>query len=120
MQHPEDTTVCEDGNATATFTCVVLIRKGGANCPKWSRYDHPVETTRHNISCNLTSNPMHPVYIKSILTVKKVMVNDNGAAYKCGILANLSNAAMLYVKGTYASIYFIYLMFITFMYARIF
>ena len=102
QQHPINTTVCQDDNAT--FTCVVIIPSGAPLSPAWLRNGATVNRMRHTITSNLIDGAVAPVNISSTVTVSNVTVSyDEGALYQCGIVFSLSNSATLNVVGKYVN-----------------
>ena len=102
VQHPTDTTVCQDDNAA--FTCVVFIQSGGLVIPGWLRNHTNVDIMRHTIVSNLTGGTTTPAYISTTVTVSNVTVFDDGVQYQCDILSLVtSNHATLKVLGEYMS-----------------
>ena len=97
QQHPENTTVCQDDDAT--FTCVVFLLSGIPSNPQWLRNDVTLDMMRHNVTGNLTGGIATPAYISGTITVSNVTVLDDGALYKCGIGSTISNNAALNVVG---------------------
>ena len=97
MQHPVNTTVCQDDNAI--FTCVMSIPSGAPVTPAWLIDGVTVDMIRHTIVSNLTSGTATPAYISSTVTVSNVTVSDNGVLYQCAIGPVLSNSATLNVVG---------------------
>ena len=98
VQHPMNTTVCEDDNAV--FTCVVLVSSGTVVAPGWVRDGTNVDMMRHTVADNLTSPATSPVNISSTVTVSNVTSLDDAALYHCGILSFVtSNSATLTVVG---------------------
>ena len=98
VQHPENTTVCQDDNAV--FTCVMSIPSGTPLAPGWLRNGAAVDMICHTITSNLTGGTTAPVNISGTVTVSNVTVlDDNGILYQCGISLITSNSATLNVVG---------------------
>ena len=93
---PVDTTVCEGDNST--FTCVYFISGGAVTAPGWIR-DDAFNVNMIYVTNNITSDTTTPAYIRSTVTLRNVVVLNNGTMYQCGIGTSLSNSSTLIVVG---------------------
>ena len=98
VQHPINTTVCQDDDAT--FTCVVFLSSGFPSTPQWARNSVTVDMIRHAITSNLSGGASAPAYISGTVTVSNVTVlDDDEALYQCGSGSITSNSGTLNVVG---------------------
>ena len=96
-----DTTLCEDDDVNASFTCVLFFLSGTPVSPVWLRNGGGFDTMRHMVVNNLTSGLTGPAYISSTITVDNVTILDDGALYDCRFVTVISNSGTLNVVGEY-------------------